>query len=137
MRKFIPQIKRGASVGLFAPRLEYEDKVKARTGSVSEALDKERQHKEQFKAWWEQGSDDLRDAWVSVCPLAGSHDVADFQVADIVEAIRTGGPVKVCSRDGARTVDLERAQHQIVRLYQAGGDEANETAGHRCLLLAN
>ena len=78
----------------------------------------------QFNAWLENGSDDMRDAWVSVCSCATTHEVQDFRLAEVVDAVGKGH-IKVKSKYGGTEISsLNEQQSDVRRLYQQGVAEA-------------
>ncbi len=97
---------------------------KPRRFRAAEAQAEEESRPAQFQTWLEHGSDDLQDAWVSVCSCAATHEVQDFKLVDVVEAIR-GGRILVRNKWGEmQAVDLAERQAEVRRLYHEGMAEA-------------
>ncbi|MEI8291877.1 MAG: BT4734/BF3469 family protein [Verrucomicrobiota bacterium] len=93
---------------------------------VREATVLEENRKAKFDAWLENGSDDLRDACVSVCSNASTHEVQDFKLKEVVDAVMAGR-VKVQSKYGGTViVSLKEEQADVQRQYQQGVAEAED-----------
>jgi phage/plasmid-associated DNA primase len=113
-----------ASVDEPAPDNQVSEKTRERWRRMRESAAVEEQRQAQFKAWLDGGSDDLRDAWVSVCARAATNETQDFRLVDVVEAIRVGR-ITVRSRwGGTEAVDLTDLQTDVRGLYRAGVAEA-------------
>lgn len=80
--------------------------------------------KARFEHWLENGSDKLDDAWVSICPHAQSHEVEPMLISDVVEAIGTGGPIRVMTSRGRKDIYLDDNQTKVRDLFQCGCEEA-------------
>src|SRR5258706_6780387 len=100
------------------------DKVKARWRRLNESAKAEEKRRLEFKTWLERGSDDLRDAWVSVCSCADTNVVQAFKLVEVVESIRLGR-ISVRNRwHETQEVDLGGMQQEVRRLYADGVAEA-------------
>src|SRR5260370_4184738 len=98
--------------------------VKRRTESIRLAEQKQEEDDAALAKWMDGGSDDLRDAWVSMCAVAKTHDVTQLRLPTVVEFIRAGGPVPTVVFGREREVDLAQKHQEIARLYQTGFKEA-------------
>ena len=103
------------------------EKIKKRWQRLRESEAAEKKRNAQLLAWLKGGSDDLRDAWVSVCSYAATHDVQDFKLVDIVEAIRQGNITVDTRWSGPEVFDLVKHQATVRQLYLDGVAEAKET----------
>ena len=103
-----------------------DDPAKRRTESLRRAREEEAREDAAFATWLEHASDDLRDAWISVCPIAKDHSVMRFRLTNIVEYIRTGGPMKVITYGREREIDLKEKHADVVRRYRAGVGQARQ-----------
>jgi hypothetical protein len=78
----------------------------------------------QKRAWLDAGSNDLREAWVSICSSATTHAVQDFRLVDVIDAIRQGRITIWDTRSGPVDFDLAERQEQVRQLYAQGVAEA-------------
>jgi hypothetical protein len=92
---------------------------------ICERFRREREERHaRYLHWRELGSDLLEDAWVSVCPHAESHDVEPRMLTEVVEDIRTGGPIWVKTKWAEKQVRLDDNQDNVRRLFRLGCEEA-------------
>lgn len=100
------------------------ERAKQRSRRMSEELAREKQRQAEHNHWLEHGSDDLRDAWVSLCPRGTSHDVSSWKLEDIAEVIRIGGNITVTYYQREETTNLREVHQTIAKLYQEGAESA-------------
>jgi hypothetical protein len=93
--------------------------------SIREPFRQQREERKiRLNHYIEHGSDRLEDVWISQCPRAESHEVESRQLVEVIDDIRTGGPVWVNTTWGDKRVNLEENQEKIRHLYRLGCDEA-------------
>ncbi len=83
-----------------------------------------REREAERNTWLENGADDLRMAWVSVCGSATTHAVQNFKLVEVIEAIRRGRITIWDPRNGPVDVALSERQNQVRELYLQGVAEA-------------
>lgn len=83
------------------------------------------ERKIRFEHWLQYGSDRLDDAWVSICPHAHSQEIEPMLLSEVVQAIRTGGPIAVTTRWDRKNIYLDDNQAKVRELYQLGQEEAD------------
>ncbi|HTG44273.1 MAG TPA: hypothetical protein VK633_07045 [Verrucomicrobiae bacterium] len=71
------------------------------------------QKKRQYRDWLANGSSDLRDAWVSVCPNAKIADTTQYRLQEIVQIVTTTAEIEGC--------DLSRLSRLIFQSDQEKG----------------
>ena len=87
-------------------------------------LQRNQERTERKQAWVENGSDDLREAWVSVCATATTHEVQDFRLCDVLTAIRQGRITIWDAQKGPVDFDLGDQQERVRQLFAEGVAEA-------------
>ena len=87
--------------------------------------DRREESDRKYVHWLEHGSDHLGDAWVSMCSHAATHAVEHKPLLEIVDAIRTGGPVTVPTQYGSKDINLAENQRRVRNLYKIGCEEAD------------
>lgn len=70
--------------------------------------------------WIANGSDDLREAWVSLCENSSNTNVTQWPLPAIVKVIAKIGRIPVTTRYGAKEVNLEAVIARVKALYQEG-----------------
>lgn len=83
-----------------------------------------KQRNRDYYHWLECGSDDLNDAWVSLCPHAQNHNVRPYRLTEIIELIRTGDIITVEGKFRDQNISIEDNQAEVRRLYRIGCAEA-------------
>jgi len=103
------------SAGLAArERTELAKQAQAKVDAVKAAYAARRDE------WIANGSDDLREAWVSLCENSSNTNVTQWPLAAILKVIAKTGRITVTTRYGAKQVDLEAVIARVKALYQEG-----------------